>query len=63
MPFFQELVRQTGSEEAAYSAMEQNGGGKFLAPREVAEAILFLGSDAAAHITGVDLPVDAGYIL
>lgn len=63
MPFFQELVQQTGSEEGAYAAMERQGGGKFLAPEEVAHAIRFLASDEAAHITGVDLPVDAGYIL
>ena len=63
MPFFQELVRQTGSEDGAYAAMAAQGGGTFLEPREVAEAICFLGSDQAAHITGVELPVDAGYIL
>ncbi|HET7040427.1 MAG TPA: SDR family oxidoreductase [Gemmatimonadales bacterium] len=63
MPFFQELVRQTGSEDSAYAAMEQNGGGKFLEPRAVAEAIAFLASDEAAQITGVELPVDAGYLL
>lgn len=63
MPFFQDLVKQAGSEEGAYSAMEKGGGGKFLAPEEVAQAIRFLASDEAAHITGVDLPVDAGYIL
>lgn len=63
MPFFQDLVQQTGSEERAYAAMEKQGGGKFLAPEEVAQAIRFLASDDAAHITGVDLPVDAGYIL
>lgn len=63
MPFFRELVQQTGSEEAAYAAMEKSGGGRFLSPDEVAESILFLGSDQATRITGVDLPVDAGYIL
>lgn len=63
MPFFQDLVRETGSEAAAYAAMERNGGGKFLEPREVAEAIGFLASEGAAHITGVELPVDAGYVL
>lgn len=63
MPFFKELVRTTGSEDAAYAAMTAQGGGTFLEPFEVAEAICFLVSDAAAHITGVDLPVDSGYVL
>jgi A-factor type gamma-butyrolactone 1'-reductase (1S-forming) len=30
---------------------------------EVAEAILWLGSDAASYVTGVTLPVDGGYIV
>ncbi|WP_137181734.1 SDR family NAD(P)-dependent oxidoreductase [Roseomonas sp. AR75] len=34
--------------------------GRFGRPEDVAEAALFLASDAAAFITGVDLPVDGG---
>lgn len=63
MPFFQDLVAQYGSEDAAFAAMEASGGGRFAEPEEIAEAVLFFVSDAARHITGVELPVDGGYIL
>lgn len=33
---------------------------RMVEPREVADAVLFLASDAASGITGVSLPVDAG---
>lgn len=36
---------------------------KFVAPQDVAEAALFLCSDRAASITGVTLPVDAGWLI
>ncbi len=35
--------------------------GRFADPTEVSDAILFLASSAASHITGVTLPVDGGY--
>ncbi|MFI5047059.1 MAG: SDR family oxidoreductase, partial [Acidimicrobiia bacterium] len=36
--------------------------GVAITPEDCAEAALFLASDRAAHITGVLLPVDAGYV-
>lgn len=63
MPFFQDLVRQHGSEDQAYAAMTSAGGGRFVEPSVVADAVCFLASDAARDITGVELPLDGGYIL
>jgi NAD(P)-dependent dehydrogenase (short-subunit alcohol dehydrogenase family) len=34
--------------------------GRFVAPDDVAEAVVFLASDASASITGEDLNVSAG---
>jgi NAD(P)-dependent dehydrogenase (short-subunit alcohol dehydrogenase family) len=63
MPFFQQLVREHGSEEAAYEAMSAAGGGRFLEPDEVAQVVVFLAGDNARHITGAELPIDDGYVL
>lgn len=62
MPFFQELVTHHGSEDAAFAAL---GGptGRFAEPEEIAQSVLFLASDAAGGVTGVELPVDGGYTL
>src|SRR6476646_5431357 len=63
MPFFEELTRKLGSEDAAYDAMATSGGGRFIEPDEVAQAVCFLASDQARHVTGVELAVDDGYVL
>ena len=31
-------------------------------PEEVANAVMFLLSDSSSYITGIDLPVDGGYL-
>ena len=64
MRFFTDLVAERGSEEAAYAALADMAGlGRFAQPDEVAEAILYLASDAAAIITGVELLIDGGFVL
>jgi len=63
MPFFRDLVELHGSEDGAFAAMEAHGGDRFAEPDEIAQSVLFLVSDAASHITGVELPVDGGYVL
>lgn len=63
MPFFRDLVATTGSEEAAFAAMAQGGGGVFSEPADIARVVGFLVSDAGRHCTGVELPVDDGFVL
>jgi 3(or 17)beta-hydroxysteroid dehydrogenase len=63
MPFFQDLVHRTGSEEAAYRALATGPGERFAEPDEVVAAIAFLASHEAGFITGTDLVVDGGYVL
>ena len=66
MPFWRELVAKHGGEKGAWDALggidpNQPSLKRMAFPEEVAKAVLFLASDEAAHITGVDLAVDAGY--
>lgn len=37
--------------------------GRFAIPREVSDTVLWLASDAASMISGVDIPVDGGYTM
>jgi NAD(P)-dependent dehydrogenase (short-subunit alcohol dehydrogenase family) len=46
---------------------DDRGGGtsvdmETIEPQDIANAVAWLVSDAAKHITGVTLPVDAGYV-
>jgi NAD(P)-dependent dehydrogenase (short-subunit alcohol dehydrogenase family) len=50
-----------GDQEMAARLLRATPMGRFATPDEVAAAILFLASDAAAMITGVTLPVDGGW--
>ena len=64
MPFFAEAP----SEEAAWAALGGIDPDKSPLERmafapEIAQAVLFLCSPAAAGITGINLPVDAGYTI
>jgi NAD(P)-dependent dehydrogenase (short-subunit alcohol dehydrogenase family) len=60
------LVEKHGTEEGAWNAL---GGSdpatpslqRMALPQEIAAAIIFLCCEDSAHITGVDLVVDAGY--
>jgi len=65
LPFFEDLVKQTGSEEAAYKAMAGMATplGRYAKPDEMAEQIAFLLSDRAAYTTGACLVSDGGYSL
>lgn len=48
----------------AFSALAaMDGAVRFAEPEEIARAILFPASEDAAMITGVELPVDGGFVL
>lgn len=49
-------------EEVVHSFASVHPMGRVGKPEEVAAAILFLASDAAAYTTGAEIPVDGGYL-
>jgi NAD(P)-dependent dehydrogenase (short-subunit alcohol dehydrogenase family) len=65
MPFFQGLVAQEGSVEAAWRAMEAGSPGpgqkRFAAPEEITDGILHLLDDASRFVTGIEFVMDGGY--
>jgi 3(or 17)beta-hydroxysteroid dehydrogenase len=56
------LVAKEGSAEAAYRVLEAATPlGRMADPAEIAEAILYLASDASRFVTGSELVIDGGY--
>lgn len=52
--------QRSASDDPKYEISEPMPGNT--QPEEVADAVLFLGSDLASRITGVELPVDGGFL-
>lgn len=65
LPFFADLIAQTGSREAAIAAMARMATplARYAAPEEIAGQIGFLLSDLARNVTGTVLVSDGGYTL
>jgi NAD(P)-dependent dehydrogenase (short-subunit alcohol dehydrogenase family) len=62
MEFFQELVREHGSEEEVWRKWAESAPlGRIAEPEDVANTILFLVSDEAGYVTGAEIAVDGGY--
>jgi Short-chain alcohol dehydrogenase of unknown specificity len=60
--FWQSLKEQTGSAEAAWRALAEGVPlGRFAAPQEIAQAILYLASDESRFVTAADLVIDGGF--
>jgi NAD(P)-dependent dehydrogenase (short-subunit alcohol dehydrogenase family) len=55
--------RVWGEESKAAPMLARIPLGRFAVPREVSDAVLWLASDAASMISGVDIAVDGGYTM
>ena len=61
MEFWQDLLREHGSEEKVWEALgAATPLRRFAEPEEIAQAILYLASDAAKFVTGAELVIDGG---
>jgi 3(or 17)beta-hydroxysteroid dehydrogenase len=61
-PGWEEQVRAAGGEEAAWTALGKASPlNRVSEPEEIAGAVLFLVSNDAAFLTGVELVIDSGY--
>lgn len=58
-----DLGRAAWANEAGVRHQDEIPTGRFATPAEVAAAVLFLASDAAAMVNGADLRVDGGYTI
>ncbi len=57
---FKSLVKQGRIDLAVYK--RQTPLGKIAKPEDIANAVIFLASEEASHITGVNLPVEGGWM-
>lgn len=61
-PTWNDFVNEMGGEENAWKKIaESTPIGRVAEPQEIANAILFLASDASSYITGSELTIDGGY--
>jgi NAD(P)-dependent dehydrogenase (short-subunit alcohol dehydrogenase family) len=64
-PFVDGFLRRSypGNEREMFEKLEKSQPiGRMGTPEEVAELVLFLCSDGAAFITGVNYPIDGGFL-